>query len=38
MPALIPEDYLPDITTRLVLYKRIAKRATQSISRRFRSR
>jgi transcription-repair coupling factor (superfamily II helicase) len=25
VPALIPEDYLPDITTRLVLYKRIAK-------------
>ncbi len=24
MPALIPEDYLPDINTRLVLYKRIA--------------
>ena len=24
VPALIPEDYLPDITTRLVLYKRIA--------------
>ncbi len=25
VPALIPEDYLPDITTRLVLYKRIAQ-------------
>ena len=25
VPALIPEDYLPDITMRLVLYKRIAK-------------
>ena len=25
VPALIPEDYLPDISTRLVLYKRIAK-------------
>lgn len=24
VPALIPEDYLPDISTRLVLYKRIA--------------
>ena len=24
IPALIPEDYLPDINTRLVLYKRIA--------------
>lgn len=24
MPALIPEDYLPDVHTRLVLYKRIA--------------
>ncbi|MAC34919.1 MAG: transcription-repair coupling factor [Haliea sp.] len=24
LPALIPEDYLPDINTRLVLYKRIA--------------
>jgi transcription-repair coupling factor (superfamily II helicase) len=24
MPALIPEDYLPDINTRLILYKRIA--------------
>lgn len=23
-PALIPDDYLPDVTTRLVLYKRIA--------------
>jgi transcription-repair coupling factor (superfamily II helicase) len=25
VPALITEDYLPDITTRLVLYKRIAQ-------------
>ena len=25
VPALIPEQYLPDISTRLVLYKRIAK-------------
>jgi transcription-repair coupling factor (superfamily II helicase) len=24
LPALIPDDYLPDITSRLVLYKRIA--------------
>ena len=24
IPALIPDDYLPDITTRLVLYKRVA--------------
>ncbi len=24
VPALIPEDYLPDINTRLILYKRIA--------------
>ena len=24
LPALIPDDYLPDINTRLVLYKRIA--------------
>ncbi len=27
-PALIPEDYLPDIHTRLVLYKRIANAKT----------
>ncbi|GIR82627.1 MAG: hypothetical protein CM15mP84_03750 [Cellvibrionales bacterium] len=25
VPALIPDDYLPDISTRLVLYKRIAQ-------------
>ncbi len=25
LPALIPDDYLPNISTRLVLYKRIAK-------------
>ena len=25
MPALIPDDYLPNISTRLVLYKRIAQ-------------
>ncbi|WP_370567864.1 TRCF domain-containing protein, partial [Enterobacter cloacae complex sp. P4RS] len=24
MPALIPEDYLPDVHTRLTLYKRIS--------------
>ncbi len=24
MPALIPEDYLPDVHARLILYKRIA--------------
>ena len=24
MPALIPEDYLPDVHTRLIMYKRIA--------------
>jgi len=29
VPALIPEDYLPDITTRLVLYKRIAAATTR---------
>lgn len=28
VPALIPEDYLPDIATRLVIYKRIAAAAT----------
>ena len=28
MPALIPEDYLPDVTNRLVLYKRIANADT----------
>ncbi len=28
VPALIPEDYLPDITSRLVLYKRIAAAQT----------
>jgi transcription-repair coupling factor (superfamily II helicase) len=27
IPALIPEDYLPDINTRLVLYKRISRAA-----------
>ena len=29
VPALIPEDYLPDIATRLVIYKRIAAADTQ---------
>ncbi len=29
VPALIPDDYLPDVHTRLVLYKRIASAATQ---------
>ena len=29
VPALIPEDYLPDITMRLVLYKRIAAADTR---------
>ncbi len=28
LPALIPEDYLPDINTRLVMYKRIAAAKT----------
>lgn len=28
LPALLPEDYLPDVHTRLVLYKRIASAAT----------
>ena len=28
VPALIPEDYLPDINTRLVLYKRISAAAS----------
>ncbi|MGF1526752.1 MAG: transcription-repair coupling factor, partial [Candidatus Competibacterales bacterium] len=28
VPALIPEDYLPDIHTRLIMYKRIASAAT----------
>ena len=30
MPALIPEDYLPDINGRLILYKRIAATASDS--------
>ncbi len=30
VPALIPESYLPDITTRLVLYKRIAQAQSES--------
>ena len=29
VPALIPDEYLPDITSRLVLYKRIAASVTQ---------
>ncbi|MEP5765586.1 MAG: transcription-repair coupling factor [Halieaceae bacterium] len=29
LPALIPDDYLPDINTRLVLYKRISAAATE---------
>lgn len=29
MPALIPEDYLPDVHTRLVLYKRISNAADE---------
>ncbi len=34
IPALIPEDYLPDVHTRLVLYKRIANAAdTQALER-----
>ena len=30
IPALIPDDYLPDINTRLVLYKRIAMAAGEA--------
>lgn len=30
LPALIPDDYLPDINTRLVLYKRIAGAASEA--------
>ena len=29
VPALIPEDYLPDISSRLILYKRIAQAETE---------
>jgi transcription-repair coupling factor (superfamily II helicase) len=29
LPALIPADYLPDVHTRLVMYKRIASAATE---------
>ena len=29
LPALIPEDYLPDVNSRLVLYKRIAGAASE---------
>jgi transcription-repair coupling factor (superfamily II helicase) len=34
VPALIPEDYLPDIHTRLILYKRIASAASAEDLRR----
>ncbi|HEC17551.1 MAG TPA: transcription-repair coupling factor [Sedimenticola sp.] len=30
LPALLPEDYLPDVHARLVLYKRIASAATRT--------
>lgn len=30
IPALIPDDYLPDVHTRLILYKRIASAKTDS--------
>lgn len=30
LPALIPDDYLPDVHTRLILYKRIASAETDS--------
>ena len=30
LPALIPEDYLPDVNARLILYKRIASAADES--------
>ncbi|OON40664.1 transcription-repair coupling factor [Izhakiella australiensis] len=30
MPALLPDDYIPDVNTRLSLYKRIASAATES--------
>ena len=30
LPALIPEDYLPDVHARLILYKRIAS-ATETL-------
>ncbi len=29
VPALIPEDYLPDVATRLVMYKRIASASSE---------
>lgn len=29
IPALIPEDYLPEVNTRLILYKRIASTTTE---------
>jgi transcription-repair coupling factor (superfamily II helicase) len=31
LPALIPDDYLPNISARLVLYKRIAQAATLDV-------
>ena len=34
VPALIPEDYMPDVHMRLVHYKRIANAASQSRARR----
>lgn len=30
IPALLPEDYLPDIHTRLVMYKRVASAGTEA--------
>ena len=30
VPSLIPDDYLPNISTRLVLYKRIAQAKTKN--------
>ncbi|MEX2469478.1 MAG: transcription-repair coupling factor [Pseudohongiellaceae bacterium] len=30
IPALIPEDYLPDVHTRLIMYKRVASAADES--------
>ncbi|SFM92255.1 transcription-repair coupling factor [Izhakiella capsodis] len=30
MPALLPDDYIPDVNTRLSLYKRIASAATEA--------
>ncbi|MAT93947.1 MAG: transcription-repair coupling factor [Halioglobus sp.] len=36
MPALIPDDYLPDINSRLVLYKRISAAANEEELRQLR--